>query len=77
MLHGHIAVLVSGGAAQKRNVDMYRLEEQAFSAGDFDQFDEIVFGKLALLTAAMAWIDECTQPDVGNKTRTAGRHFAH
>ena len=76
MLHRDVAVLVGGGAAHQRDVDMEGLEEQIFLAVDRREFDEVFGRPFALPAAAMARIDEGVQADMGGETGTARRHFA-
>ena len=76
VLHRHIAVFVGSGAAQQRDVDVKRLEEQAFTAVNIDQFDQILLGHLALSAAAVTRINECPQAHMGYQTGPAGRHLA-
>ncbi len=58
LLHRHVAVLVGGRAAQERDVDRHRLEEQPLLAGEVDDLDEIGRRARALPRALLARIDE-------------------
>ena len=58
LLHRDVAVLVGGRAAQERDVDRHRLEEQPFLAGEVDHLDEIGRRARALPRALLARVDE-------------------
>jgi hypothetical protein len=77
LLHGDVAVLVRGGAAQKDDVERQRLEAQPFLAVDRHQLDEILLGARALAPAELARIDEGVQPGLGDEAGAAARHLPH
>ena len=76
VLHGDVAVLVRGGAADERNVDVERLEEQVVLAVDLHEFDQIVRGLQALPPAVEARIDEGAEADMRDEAGAAGGHLA-
>ena len=61
LLHRDVAVLVGGRAAQERDVDRERLEEQPFLAGEGHDLDEVGGVRGLCRPPPLARIDEGVQ----------------
>ena len=63
-LHRQVAVLVGGRAADDRDVDRERVEEQPLAAAQRHDLDEVLGRRGVLLAAGLARVDVRAQPDL-------------
>ena len=76
-LHGQVAVLVGGRAADDGHVDREGVEEQPLAAAQRDDLDQVLGGPRVLLAAGLARVDVGAQPDLRDQARPPGRDLAH
>ena len=76
LLHGDVAVLVRGRAAQEADVDRERLVEQELLAPERHELDEVLGRAPALAAAAVARVDEGVEPGLRQEARPSGRDLA-
>ncbi|GCL91277.1 hypothetical protein ExPCM15_01707 [Escherichia coli] len=68
----NVATRIGIGAAQNRVVHFERAIAEFGFTVDFNQFYQILGSAFVRLTAAIAWINKRSQPNVGKKSRTSG-----
>ncbi len=76
-LHRQVAVLVGGRAADDRDIDRERVEQQPFATAQRDDLDQVLGRARVLLAPGLARVDVRAQADLGDDARPARRDLAH
>src|SRR5689334_21753887 len=76
MLHGDVAVFVGRGSAKQRNIDGEGLVTKPLLTIDHDELDQVLFGAGALPSAALSWIDECVETNLGDESGPSAGNVA-